>query len=234
MSWLVIFQIFLAVANFEQNDRGQEFSVIYKWSRRKEKFIPYQRITTHSARDWEAFVIEGEAFLAVVNHREGTQTLYSLPARLSRGGLPWGDARDRSAPSEHPPVAVATHPAHPLPECRAKLGSRCPWLGAPHPPGSLNPRRPSHFRREKHSGKWLTWSPSGFLMVGTRAGVGTVSLLNLSASFHLFPQHYGTWWGAEGSSCLGLQGMRLLRSQSVGLVGILPSLGTLQMFWVRG
>ncbi|KAM9378378.1 thrombospondin-type laminin G domain and EAR repeat-containing protein [Phaethornis superciliosus] len=64
-------KIFLAVANFEQNERGQEFSVIYKWSRRKEKFITYQRITTHSARDWEAFVIEGEAFLAVVNHREG-------------------------------------------------------------------------------------------------------------------------------------------------------------------
>eukprot|EP00076_Gallus_gallus_P008457 XP_004937080.1 thrombospondin-type laminin G domain and EAR repeat-containing protein isoform X2 [Gallus gallus] len=64
-------KIFLAVANFEQNDRGQEFSVIYKWSHRKEKFVTYQRITTHSARDWEAFVIEGEAFLAVVNHREG-------------------------------------------------------------------------------------------------------------------------------------------------------------------
>lgn len=47
--------------------------MIYKWSRRKAKFITYQRITTHSARDWEAFVIEGEAFLAVVNHREGTQ-----------------------------------------------------------------------------------------------------------------------------------------------------------------
>ncbi|NXT70968.1 TSEAR protein, partial [Chaetops frenatus] len=64
-------KIFLAVANFEQNERGQEFSVIYKWSRRKAKFITYQRISTHSARDWEAFVIEGEAFLAVVNHREG-------------------------------------------------------------------------------------------------------------------------------------------------------------------
>lgn len=47
--------------------------MIYKWSRRKAKFVTYQRITTHSARDWEAFVIEGEAFLAVVNHREGTQ-----------------------------------------------------------------------------------------------------------------------------------------------------------------
>lgn len=47
--------------------------MIYKWSRRKAKFVMYQKITTHSARDWEAFVIEGEAFLAVVNHREGTQ-----------------------------------------------------------------------------------------------------------------------------------------------------------------
>ena len=102
MSWLVIFQIFLAVANFEQNDRGQEFSVIYKWSRRKEKFITYQRITTHSARDWEAFVIEGEAFLAVVNHREGTQPLYPLPARLSWGRWPWGDARDHGTPPQTP------------------------------------------------------------------------------------------------------------------------------------
>uniref|UniRef100_A0A8D0H4B1 Thrombospondin type laminin G domain and EAR repeats n=1 Tax=Sphenodon punctatus TaxID=8508 RepID=A0A8D0H4B1_SPHPU len=64
-------KIFLAVANFEQNERGQEFSVIYKWNHRKEKFITYQRINTHSARDWEAFDIEGEAFLAVANHREG-------------------------------------------------------------------------------------------------------------------------------------------------------------------
>ncbi|NXT13741.1 TSEAR protein, partial [Prunella fulvescens] len=64
-------KIFLAVANLEQNERGQELSVIFKWSHRKAKFIPYQRLSTHSARDWEAFVIEGEAFLAVVNHREG-------------------------------------------------------------------------------------------------------------------------------------------------------------------
>ncbi|XP_066478422.1 thrombospondin-type laminin G domain and EAR repeat-containing protein [Tiliqua scincoides] len=64
-------KIFLAVANFEQNERGQEFSVIYKWNYRKEKFVVYQRIMTHSARDWEAFVIDGEAFLAVANHRKG-------------------------------------------------------------------------------------------------------------------------------------------------------------------
>ncbi|CAN0530183.1 unnamed protein product [Rangifer tarandus platyrhynchus] len=63
--------IFLAVANFEPNEKGQEFSVIYKWSQRRLRFTPYQRVPTHSARDWEAFEVAGEHFLAVANHREG-------------------------------------------------------------------------------------------------------------------------------------------------------------------
>lgn len=68
---MFLFQIFLAVANFGPNERGQEFSVIYKWSPRKLKFTLYQRIATHSARDWEAFKVDGEHFLVVANHREG-------------------------------------------------------------------------------------------------------------------------------------------------------------------
>ncbi|MGH0121063.1 UNVERIFIED_CONTAM: hypothetical protein FKN15_069266 [Acipenser sinensis] len=64
-------KIFLAVANFEKNERNQEYSVIYKWSRRRLKFSSYQTIETHSARDWESFQIEGETFLAVANHRQG-------------------------------------------------------------------------------------------------------------------------------------------------------------------
>lgn len=59
------------MANFEPNEKGQEFSVIYKWSQRKLRFTPYQRVPTHSARDWEAFEMAGEHFLAVANHREG-------------------------------------------------------------------------------------------------------------------------------------------------------------------
>lgn len=59
------------MANFEPNEKGQEFSVIYKWSQRKLRFTPYQRVPTHSARDWEAFEVAGEHFLAVANHREG-------------------------------------------------------------------------------------------------------------------------------------------------------------------
>uniref|UniRef100_A0A4W3HSN5 Thrombospondin type laminin G domain and EAR repeats n=1 Tax=Callorhinchus milii TaxID=7868 RepID=A0A4W3HSN5_CALMI len=64
-------EVFLAVANFEKNDRNQEYSVIYRWSKRKLQFVLHQRLKTHSARDWEAFHINGETFLAVANHREG-------------------------------------------------------------------------------------------------------------------------------------------------------------------
>ncbi|XP_030065493.1 thrombospondin-type laminin G domain and EAR repeat-containing protein [Microcaecilia unicolor] len=64
-------RIFLAVANFERNENRQELSVIYKWNSMKQKFFIYQRIATHSARDWEAFQIAGETFLVVANHRQG-------------------------------------------------------------------------------------------------------------------------------------------------------------------
>lgn len=70
-------KIFLALANFEKNDYGEELSVIYKWNPKKRKFFPYQSIQTYSARDWEAFHIDGETFLAVANHREGTVFTFS-------------------------------------------------------------------------------------------------------------------------------------------------------------
>lgn len=81
---MFLFQIFLAVANFGPNERGQEFSVIYKWSPRKLKFTLYQRIATHSARDWEAFKVDGEYFLVVANHREGrTHVTFDLEGNHS-------------------------------------------------------------------------------------------------------------------------------------------------------
>ncbi|KAG8505757.1 Thrombospondin-type laminin G domain and EAR repeat-containing protein, partial [Galemys pyrenaicus] len=64
-------QVFLAVANLEPDEQGREFSVIYKWRPRRLRFTPYQRVATHSARDWEAFQVAGEHFLAVANHRAG-------------------------------------------------------------------------------------------------------------------------------------------------------------------
>lgn len=51
---------------------GKEVSIIYKWSFKKLKFVRYQTLETHSARDWEAFQINDESFLAVANHRKGT------------------------------------------------------------------------------------------------------------------------------------------------------------------
>ncbi|KAI1898301.1 hypothetical protein AGOR_G00070910 [Albula goreensis] len=65
-------KMFLAVANSRAKDQEEkELSVIYKWSSSRRKFLPYQTLETHSARDWEAFSINGEAFLAVANHRQG-------------------------------------------------------------------------------------------------------------------------------------------------------------------
>lgn len=85
---MLLFQIFLAVANFGPNERGQEFSVIYKWSPRKLKFTLYQRIATHSARDWEAFKVDGEHFLVVANHREGrTDVTFDLEGNHSTLGM---------------------------------------------------------------------------------------------------------------------------------------------------
>ncbi|XP_008825644.1 thrombospondin-type laminin G domain and EAR repeat-containing protein [Nannospalax galili] len=81
-------KIFLAVANFGPNERGQEFSVIYKWNPRKLKFTLYQRIATHSARDWEAFVVDGEHFLVVANHREVRPSL-TCEAFVDAVETPW-------------------------------------------------------------------------------------------------------------------------------------------------
>ncbi|KAL4635824.1 thrombospondin-type laminin G domain and EAR repeat-containing protein-like [Arapaima gigas] len=65
-------KMFLAVANSGGKGNGaQEHSVIYKWSPQKLRFLRYQMLETHCARDWEAFHIQDETFLAVANHRQG-------------------------------------------------------------------------------------------------------------------------------------------------------------------
>ncbi|XP_016089156.1 thrombospondin-type laminin G domain and EAR repeat-containing protein-like [Sinocyclocheilus grahami] len=63
-------KMFLAVSNsVGPADGERELSVIYRWSNKRLKFVRYQTLETHSARDWEAFHINNEAFLAVANHR---------------------------------------------------------------------------------------------------------------------------------------------------------------------
>uniref|UniRef100_A0A3Q3G0R4 Thrombospondin-type laminin G domain and EAR repeats a n=1 Tax=Labrus bergylta TaxID=56723 RepID=A0A3Q3G0R4_9LABR len=54
-----------------KKETGTDFSVIYKWSRRSKKFVQFQTLQTHCARDWEAFSIDQQTYLAVANHRQG-------------------------------------------------------------------------------------------------------------------------------------------------------------------
>uniref|UniRef100_A0A7M4ECD8 Thrombospondin type laminin G domain and EAR repeats n=1 Tax=Crocodylus porosus TaxID=8502 RepID=A0A7M4ECD8_CROPO len=68
--------LFAATAN-RQTPPG---SAIYKWM--DGKFVSYQNIPTYQAQSWKYFTIGKKAFLAVANHREGTQTLFLL-AQLS-------------------------------------------------------------------------------------------------------------------------------------------------------
>ncbi|XP_060919431.1 thrombospondin-type laminin G domain and EAR repeat-containing protein-like isoform X1 [Labrus mixtus] len=54
-----------------KKESGTDFSVIYKWSKRSKKFVQFQTLQTHCARDWEAFSIDQQTYLAVANHRQG-------------------------------------------------------------------------------------------------------------------------------------------------------------------
>ncbi|XP_049917820.1 thrombospondin-type laminin G domain and EAR repeat-containing protein-like [Epinephelus moara] len=48
-----------------------DISVIYKWSKRRKRFVRFQTLQTLCARDWEAFNINRQTYLAVANHRQG-------------------------------------------------------------------------------------------------------------------------------------------------------------------
>ncbi|XP_044231368.1 thrombospondin-type laminin G domain and EAR repeat-containing protein-like isoform X1 [Thunnus albacares] len=66
--------IFLVVSNSPTNNRFMteaDLSVIYKWSKRRKQFVQFQTLKTHCARDWEAFNINRQTYLAVANHRIG-------------------------------------------------------------------------------------------------------------------------------------------------------------------
>ncbi|KAG7224082.1 hypothetical protein INR49_019817 [Caranx melampygus] len=53
------------------NESEMDVSVIYKWSKKRKKFVRFQTLQTHCARDWEAFNINQQSYLAVANHRQG-------------------------------------------------------------------------------------------------------------------------------------------------------------------
>nr|XP_046269914.1 thrombospondin-type laminin G domain and EAR repeat-containing protein-like [Scatophagus argus] len=71
-------KIFLVVSNSGRGPDKQfnkesdmDVSVIYKWSRKRKQFVQFQTLQTHCARDWEAFNINRQTYLAVANHRQG-------------------------------------------------------------------------------------------------------------------------------------------------------------------
>lgn len=124
------------MANLEADAQGREFSVIYKWSRRGLRFRPYQRVPTHSARDWEAFQLAGEHFLAVANHREGRwsggRARSHSSASPARAG---GAGRDSSLLSfpqgwRHLPCGARADPGLRAGKRVAHLLSRLSWPGS--------------------------------------------------------------------------------------------------------
>ncbi|XP_028422168.1 thrombospondin-type laminin G domain and EAR repeat-containing protein-like [Perca flavescens] len=69
-------KIFLVVSNSgggpdKLHKSETDYSVIYKWSKRRKWFVQFQTLQTHCARDWEAFTINQQTYLAVANHRQG-------------------------------------------------------------------------------------------------------------------------------------------------------------------
>ncbi|XP_006798471.1 thrombospondin-type laminin G domain and EAR repeat-containing protein-like [Neolamprologus brichardi] len=84
-------KIYLVVSNSGGDRRFNkeseaDFSVIYKWSKRRKRFVQFQTLQTHCARDWEAFNIDGHTYLAVANHRQGDKnhTIDSVIYRWNR------------------------------------------------------------------------------------------------------------------------------------------------------
>ncbi|KAM9340940.1 thrombospondin-type laminin G domain and EAR repeat-containing protein-like [Symphorus nematophorus] len=63
-----------------------DYSVIYKWNKKRKRFVRFQTLQTHCARDWEAFDINQQTYLAVANHRQGNNnhTIDSVIYKWSR------------------------------------------------------------------------------------------------------------------------------------------------------
>lgn len=60
-----------------------DLSVIYKWSKRSKRFVRFQTLQTHCARDWEAFNINRQTYLAVANHRQGNNKNLIKPLSIN-------------------------------------------------------------------------------------------------------------------------------------------------------
>ena len=75
--------MFLAVAN---NNGGGSYNIksrIYRYSAASGKFEVVQEVDTSGARDWEAFTMNGTAYLAVANYQNGGSS-YNIKSRIYR------------------------------------------------------------------------------------------------------------------------------------------------------
>ncbi|XP_030614601.1 thrombospondin-type laminin G domain and EAR repeat-containing protein [Archocentrus centrarchus] len=76
-------KVFLVVAaNFRE--AGTELSVIYRWHRRRRRFVRYQTLETHTALDFEAFHIHNQSFLVVANHRRARDSNHNIHSVIYR------------------------------------------------------------------------------------------------------------------------------------------------------
>ncbi|XP_037831954.1 thrombospondin-type laminin G domain and EAR repeat-containing protein [Kryptolebias marmoratus] len=73
---------FLVVADIRRAE--PELSVIYRWNRRRRRFLRYQTLETHSAQDWEAFQIHNHSFLVVANHRRARDSNHNIHSVIYR------------------------------------------------------------------------------------------------------------------------------------------------------
>ncbi|XP_038132161.1 thrombospondin-type laminin G domain and EAR repeat-containing protein-like [Cyprinodon tularosa] len=75
-------KIFLVVADSRKAE--PEMSVIYRWNRRRKRFLLYQTLETHAAQDWEAFQIHNSSFLVVANHRRARDSNHNIQSVIYR------------------------------------------------------------------------------------------------------------------------------------------------------
>ncbi|KAL6100327.1 tspear [Pungitius sinensis] len=75
-------QFFLVVAN--SGEAEPELSVIYRWNKRRRRFLRHQTLETHAALDWEAFHIDDHSFLVVANHRRARDSNHNIQSVIYR------------------------------------------------------------------------------------------------------------------------------------------------------
>uniref|UniRef100_A0A8C4ZCB0 Thrombospondin type laminin G domain and EAR repeats n=1 Tax=Gadus morhua TaxID=8049 RepID=A0A8C4ZCB0_GADMO len=62
-----------------EEEAKEEFSIIYKWSKKRKRFVTYQTLRTHCARDWEWTLLNFVSFIHSNFHNNNENTNTKLP-----------------------------------------------------------------------------------------------------------------------------------------------------------